>query len=103
MSGRVVTTGSDGKIVVYGETWEDGGEGEGDDADGQRRDTGATTKWTVLAEMECAHGVYEVNHVTWVRRWDHLRKSQGNGTTGDDEMIVSTGDDGEVKAWVVTG
>lgn len=42
-----------------------------------------------------AHGPYEINHVTWCRRFDA-------GRNGDEEeMVVSTGDDGAVRAWAV--
>ncbi|KAK4223029.1 putative cytosolic iron-sulfur protein assembly protein 1 [Podospora fimiseda] len=72
--GVVATTGGDGKLVLYGE-----------DKEG---------KWKVLGQVEGAHGDYEVNHVVWCRRWDGGRK-------GEEEMLVSTGDDGVVRGWEV--
>lgn len=77
-SGRIVTAGSDGRVVVYEELR-----------------TGEKSEWKVLAELEEAHGVYEVNHVCWAKRRDRGRSS------ADEEMIVTTGDDGEVKAWII--
>ncbi|KAF2759808.1 WD40 repeat-like protein [Pseudovirgaria hyperparasitica] len=82
-SGLVVSAGSDGMIVVYKEQWKSGAE----------EDVG--TEWTVVASIEAAHGVFEVNHVVWAKRWDKGRRSE------DEEVIVSTGDDGEVKVWTL--
>lgn len=115
-TGRVVSTGNDGKIVVYQERWRQA-HGPGDDGDGDVKMAGGTpaldvedltatvishdhhsvplTEWIVTAEVENAHDVFEVNHVTWATRAD-------KGKRGDDEeVIVSTGDDGEVKVWIL--
>lgn len=78
VSGRIVATGSDGRVVVYEEI-----------------STEDKCEWKVVAELEEAHGVYEVNHVCWVTRRDRDRRAD------DEEMIVTTGDDGEVKAWIL--
>ncbi|KAK3673836.1 Cytosolic iron-sulfur protein assembly protein [Recurvomyces mirabilis] len=113
-TGRVVSTGSDGKIVVYEERWrKDGAEknedvvmAEGTSAsessksvteevngqDGHRN----ATEWIVVAEAENAHDVFEVNHVVWAPRADKGK------TTDDEEVIISTGDDGEVKIWTLS-
>ncbi|KAI9676801.1 MAG: Cytosolic iron-sulfur protein assembly protein [Trizodia sp. TS-e1964] len=71
-SGLLVSSGSDGRIVVYEEVG---------------------TEWVVKREVEAAHGVWEVNHVCWAGRWD-----RGKGS-GEEEVVVSTGDDGVVKLW----
>jgi cytosolic iron-sulfur protein assembly protein CIAO1 len=125
-TGRVVSVGGDGKIVVYEERWRPGsgslvpletnlpastesGGGEngvlssgnasaqgrpaGDDT-GESIPRAAQTEWVVLAEMPAAHGVYEINHVCWAKRFD-------KGRAKDEEIIISTGDDGMVKAWVL--
>lgn len=81
VSRRIVTCGSDGRIIVYEER---GGAGEE-----------AAGEWVVVAEVEGAHGVFEVNHVCWARRYDSGRRGE------DDEVVVSTGDDGEVKVWIL--
>ncbi|KAI9717727.1 MAG: Cytosolic iron-sulfur protein assembly protein [Chrysothrix sp. TS-e1954] len=105
-SRRVVSCGSDGKIVVYEEvTRVDGGEDTGmGGTDGDEGTNGAAnedsghrkkSEWTVLYEVEAAHGVYEVNHVCWARRSDRGKRTE------DEEVIVSTGDDGEVKVWTL--
>ena len=67
-TGRIVSTGGDGKIVVYIE------------------DQGS---WSVLAQIERAHGVSEINHVCWA----HMGDNQ--------EVIVSTAEDGSVKVWAI--
>lgn len=115
ISRRVVTCGGDGKIVVYQEGFESGdvsttGEPErrfkdeherasmesGDVAMTNGDNTGArASNWSVLAELEAAHGVFEVNHVCWARRSDRYKRFE------NEEVIVSTGDDGEVKVWEV--
>jgi WD40 repeat protein len=83
-SGRVVSSGGDGKIVIYEEVIR-----------GRTRVGGPIEReWVVAGVLEGAHGPYEVNHVTWCGRYDGGRK-------GEEEMVVSTGDDGVVRAWVV--
>lgn len=110
-TGKVVSTGSDGKIVVYEERWKQekgNGETNGDvilserptpdveDPDGKNDDgrLNGLTEWVVVAEIDNAHDVFEVNHVTWAPRADKDKKA-------DEEVIVSTGDDGEVKIWTL--
>ena len=90
-SGRIVSTGSDGKIVIYEERWRDipastEGTGEAEAAP-------ALTEWVVVGEVEGAHDVFEINHVAWTKRRDKGRRSDS------EEIIMSTGDDGEVKLW----
>ena len=53
------------------------------------------TEWTVVAVFENAHDVFEINHVVWAPRADKDKRTE------DEEVIVSTGDDGEVKVWVI--
>ena len=50
-------------------------------------------EWRIVAEVEVAHGVYEINHVCWAKRWDKGKRSE------QEEMVVSTGDDGVVNFW----
>lgn len=131
-SGRVVSTGGDGAVVVYEERWrrqvgdkegESGntgvqGEARMDDGagtmEGVTRDATSTaetggqqekpseaegipeaTEWAVIAQIDGAHGVFEVNHVAWAPRRDKKRGGDGD----DEELIVTTGDDGKVKVW----
>ena len=53
------------------------------------------TTWVVTQEIEAAHGVFEVNHVCWALRADKAKLH------ANEEVIVSTGDDGEVKVWTL--
>ena len=114
-TGRVASTGSDGKIVVYEEGWKgskrsekdvngdtamaDGTPGCGTDpaADGEPgnadNEKASLTEWVVLAQVDNAHDVFEVNHVCWAPRADKGKRHD------DEEVLVSTGDDGEVKVW----
>ncbi|POS70892.1 cytosolic iron-sulfur protein assembly protein 1 [Diaporthe helianthi] len=107
VSGLVASTGSDGIIAVYGEhaaTSSDGSDPMvvGTGSSEHIEDGGATviarsseaTRWRVMATVENGHGPYEINHVTWCRRFD-----SGAENRGVDEMLVTTGDNGVVKPW----
>lgn len=132
-TGRVVSTGGDGRIVVYEERWRvDGsavtnGHSNGVDPAAmntkegtvgeEQKDAEATTsnvsgkegiptateieasteatEWRIVAEVESAHGVFEVNNVCWARRADRNKRYK------DEEVIISTGDDGVVKVWTL--
>ncbi|KAF2662233.1 WD40 repeat-like protein [Lophiostoma macrostomum CBS 122681] len=97
-TGMIVSAGSDGKVVVYKERWKSQApNGTEADVDGQKEveSERQKTEWVVVAELFSTHDVFEINHVCWVRRADKGRKSE------DEEVIVSTGDDGEVKVWTL--
>ncbi|ORY09346.1 WD40-repeat-containing domain protein [Clohesyomyces aquaticus] len=101
-SGMIVSAGSDGKIVVYKERWKSAVPNGVKAEDGtenpeamQGVEDSALTEWVVVAEMYSAHDVFEINHVCWAMRSDKGRRSE------DEEVIVTTGDDGEVKVWVL--
>lgn len=101
-TGRIVSTGSDGKIVVYEERW-----CNGSGADVAMRDVSPApgaeekvpgsglTEWVAVAVTENAHDVFEVNHAVWAPRSDKDKRYDG------EEVIVTTGDDGEVKVWTL--
>lgn len=84
-TGRVVSTGGDGKVVIYEERTKGraavGGEIE--------------REWVILGVLEGGHGPYEINHATWCTRFDPGKREAG------EEMVVTTGDDGVVRAWVI--
>ena len=98
-TGRVVSCSSDGKIVVYEEqlkhqagstpSSQDTAPTESNDANMLK------TEWHIIATLEAAHGVFEVNHVCWALRYDKSKRSE------DEEVVVSTGDDGEVNVWAL--
>ncbi|KAK5127563.1 hypothetical protein LTR85_006903 [Meristemomyces frigidus] len=116
-TGKVVSTGSDGKIVVYEERWKSSkisnGDADGDvvmaggtpapdmedltakKVHGSEGHMGGLTEWVAVAEVENAHDVFEVNHVVWAPRADKDKRTE------DEEVIVSTGDDGEVNVWTL--
>lgn len=146
-SGRVVSTGGDGAIVVYEERWKqpaqdlesygteapadgvvgedekgeikpdgteptDGVSKEGEAApetgtnggwkekeknQGSDEESLDATEWVIVAKLEGAHGVFEVNHVAWAPRRD--RKGESN--IGQEDLLVTTGDDGSVKIWTL--
>ena len=53
------------------------------------------TEWKIVAQIDGAHGVYEVNDACWAKRWDKGKRSEG------EEMVVTTGDDGIVQFWEI--
>lgn len=103
-TGVVASTGSDGRIVLYKED----ADGESASADQPMTDArpegeapavqppAGSARWKVLAKRENAHGPYEVNHVTWCRRHD-----SGAAVRGEEEMLITTGDNGVVQPWQV--
>lgn len=100
-SGRIVSSGSDGKIVVYEERWRSDASSKDADTvmeneqqpDQRPGPENPLTEWVVVAEFQDAHDVFEVNHVCWAKRSDAGRR------TDDEEVIITTGDDGEVRVW----
>lgn len=96
-SGRLVSAGSDGRIVVYEERWSTNTDMTNDQSrDSRRRDQVPRveeTEWHVVGEIDSAHGPFEINHITWAKRADRGRIND------QEEVILSTGDDGLVKIW----
>ena len=91
-TGLIVSAGSDGKIVVYKERWRE--QQAAPDTDNGDADK-SLTEWVVIAELFSGHDVFEINHVCWARRADKGKRSE------DEEVILSTGDDGEVRVWTL--
>ena len=116
-TGLMVSCGGDGSIYVYKEVAvENSGSGEsgggasgcgvsgvgsgGDtemtDAQGATdRSVGPRKEWVIVAQAEAAHGDFEINHVCWARRRDRDRRQN------EEEVVISTGDDGMVKVWTL--
>ncbi|KAK0651371.1 WD40-repeat-containing domain protein [Cercophora newfieldiana] len=93
-SGMVASAGSDGIIALYAEDatqQEDAQMGQG--ANGA---VPPTSRWKVLGTVSDGHGPYEINHITWCKRFD-----PGTERKGEEEMLVTTGDDGVVRPWQV--
>ncbi|KAI9755748.1 MAG: Cytosolic iron-sulfur protein assembly protein [Lichina confinis] len=124
-TGRIVSAGSDGKIMIYEERWlqetadstasvqDSSGDGDAvddgkmdvDTEDGHRKNDARgmkLTQWVVVAEKEAAHDVYEVNHVCWAKRFDSDRRQSSGDDEADEEMVISTGDDGVANVWVLS-
>jgi WD40 repeat protein len=95
-TGRIVSCGGDGKIVVYEEDKTAAAlDGETMELEGEAKAEEGGKAWKIIAEFKGAHGVYEVNGVSWSKRYDKDKRGE------DDEIIVSVGDDGEVNIWTV--
>jgi WD40 repeat protein len=95
VTGRIASTGSDGKIIVYEERWPvvESCNTVVDTTHGSKEI--APTEWVAVAEVENAHDVFEINHVCWAKRRDAGRRDD------DEEILISTGDDGEVRVWTL--
>ncbi|EAQ83855.1 hypothetical protein CHGG_10259 [Chaetomium globosum CBS 148.51] len=96
-TGLVASTGSDGIIAVYAEESapEDVAK-SGVEGGAENGTSGPKSNWKVLGTITRAHGPYEVNHITWCKRFD-----PGAEHKGKEEMLVTTGDDGVVRPWQV--
>ncbi|KAJ4252696.1 Cytosolic iron-sulfur protein assembly protein [Fusarium falciforme] len=103
-TGLVASTGSDGVVALYTED-NSGGDipatGNSTNAEEAQQSSASTsapasTPWRLLATHPGAHGPYEINHITWCRRYD-----AGSERRGEEEMLVTTGDDGIVRPWQV--
>ena len=80
-----MSCGSDSLVVIYEER----------PKAQQTREVGAQlTEWHVMTTFKMAHEPYEINHVTWCPRFDGGRK-------GEEEGIVTAGDDGAVRMWAI--
>ena len=103
-----MTCGGDGTIVVYQEVCAEAStSSEADVVMQDSANAGETTddetirrksKWIVIAQLDAAHEEYEVNHVCWAPRRDQAAANGGTDTV-EQEVIVSTGDDGSVRIW----
>jgi WD40 repeat protein len=85
-TGLIASAGSDGKILVYKEQWRKQ-ESNGVKVDEMDVESPPPTF--------SAHDVFEINHVTWAPRVDKGKRWDG------EEVVVSTGDEGEVKVWTL--
>lgn len=89
---------------MYEERWKDNKDVNGDSnradaaletGESKLGSSNPLTEWVVIAEAENAHDVFEVNNVVWATRADKGRRFE------DEEVVITTGDDGEVKVWVL--
>ena len=97
-TGMIVSAGSDGKVIAYKERWRGNASDGGEEMDVDGAQAGGSwglTEWVVVAELFSGHDVFEINHVCWAKRADKGRRSE------DEEVVLTTGDDGEVRVWVL--
>ncbi|KAI1412454.1 WD domain-containing protein [Hypoxylon sp. FL1857] len=113
-TGMVASTGSDGTIALYREDEEEQPNGgaarnECDEAaaeldgdvpmtNGHTEEPHGSRKWKLVSTTPNAHGPYEVNHITWCKRYDQECPPEKRGI---EEMLVTTGDDGVVRPWQI--
>ena len=107
ITGLLVSCGGDGGIYVYKEQplhqqqpqeTQINGESEEVVMNGTQDSSSSEkgkTEWVVVAHVDAAHDEYEINHVCWARRQDRDRRHD------DEEVIVSSGDDGNVRVWAM--
>ncbi|KAI1419361.1 WD40-repeat-containing domain protein [Xylaria sp. FL1777] len=59
----------------------------------------ASKQWKLLSTTPNAHGPYEINHITWCKRYDDGCPPEKRGV---EEMLITTGDDGIVRPWKIS-
>lgn len=104
-TGLLASVGADGRVVVYEERFATPSQDQPQpmeiDNDSSYPAAGATpphpaTEWNILAIVDGAHSIYEINHVSWARRADRGRTENQN-----EEVLVTTADDGSIKVWTL--
>ncbi|KAL1990682.1 hypothetical protein VTN49DRAFT_6521 [Thermomyces lanuginosus] len=105
-TGRIASTGADGRIVVYEERavtdtssqqqQQEQTNGEEMQVDGESNNKVPKTEWAIVAKLDAAHGIYEINHIVWAKRAD-----RGRADDRDEEILITTADDGSVKVWTI--
>ncbi|KAG5981941.1 hypothetical protein E4U55_002475 [Claviceps digitariae] len=98
-TGLVASTGRDGNIVLYQERRHGSDSSTATPAaqsSSSASSSPPSSTWDVLTTLRNAHGPFEVNHITWCRRYDAAAERRG-----EEEMLVTTGDDGVVRSWQV--
>ncbi|KAI0205789.1 WD repeat protein [Astrocystis sublimbata] len=119
-TGMVASAGSDGLIALYredppspsnassdvnghGTTEEDEAMAELDGdlhlSNGRGTAAPGPGQWKLVAMYSGAHGPFEINHVTWCKRYDAGCPPEKKGV---EEMLITTGDDGVVRPWKIS-
>ncbi|KAI9928516.1 hypothetical protein ASPWEDRAFT_24508 [Aspergillus wentii DTO 134E9] len=96
-TGLLASVGADGRIVIYKERFvatPDGSHQAMDTYPQSSSSPSIRTEWVVIATMDGAHGIYEINHISWAKRADRGRE-EGK----EEEVLVTTADDGGIKVW----
>ncbi|KAI9370932.1 putative cytosolic iron-sulfur protein assembly protein 1 [Aspergillus egyptiacus] len=99
-TGLLASVGADGRIVVYEERFVESSSSPSDtmDTDSRGDDTvkqHPPTEWKIVAVVNGAHGIYEINHIVWAKRADRGRDER------KEEVLVTTADDGSIKVWTI--
>ncbi|KAF3921730.1 Coronin-2B [Orbilia brochopaga] len=92
-TGLIATAGADGRIIVYKEVDSAARSGSAGAEDAQDGLDSSNKEWKVVAQIPSAHGVFEINSISWCPRWDK------QGMKMDEEVLLSTGDDGHVNVF----
>ncbi|KAL2872215.1 iron-sulfur cluster assembly protein CIA1 [Aspergillus lucknowensis] len=105
-TGLLASVGADGRIAVYKERFVAASQTQpmdtnpptpaGDGTDGTAI-SHIPTEWKIVAIIDGAHGIYEINHVAWAKRAD-----RGRHGSNDEEVLITTADDGSIKVWSIT-
>ncbi|KAK3344946.1 WD40-repeat-containing domain protein [Neurospora tetraspora] len=100
-TGLLASVGSDSVLALYQETANTTTtttpeKTEEEQTNGDAPTTTTAGGWKVLTTVKSAHGPFEINHITWCKRYD-----AGSERKGEEEMLVTTGDDGVVRPWQV--
>ncbi|KAJ5112120.1 hypothetical protein N7532_000165 [Penicillium argentinense] len=92
-SGLVASVGADGRIVLYEERFVTATDSEAMETEPPM----LKTEWSIIAVVDGAHGIYEINHAAWAKRADRGAVDEAE----EQEVLVTTADDGSVKVWTV--
>ncbi|KAL4774777.1 putative cytosolic iron-sulfur protein assembly protein 1 [Aspergillus nidulans var. acristatus] len=104
-TGLLASVGADGRIVIYEERFVSSHtepQAMNTDEDSPNLGEGVCaphppTEWNIVAVVNGAHGIYEINHVAWAKRAD-----RGRDGNKEEEVLITTADDGSIKVWTLS-
>lgn len=112
-TGLIASAGADGRVVVYQEYFGSDPvitDKDHDDSISEEKSSDSPsapkTHWRVLATLDAAHDIYETNHVCWATSYQKQFDGEGGeptslGANHGEEILLTSGDDGCVKAWKI--
>lgn len=96
-TGLLASVGADGRIVLYEERLVNGPVADADAVETETAQTPSVrSEWSIIAVVDGAHGIYEINHAAWAKRAD-----RGPTEGQEEEVLVTSADDGSVKVWTL--